>query len=240
MGDGLRWWPAYAPRRHVPGGRAIAPPPDPGRTAPLIRVGVVDDHPAIVDALAVAIKAAADLTLVGTASTVDEALALAATTDVLVSDLQLDGHAEGLDLLDAIHRRPAPPAVLILSGFSGASLVRAAIDHGAAGYLDKRAPLPAVLDAIRTVHRGGTVFTAGQLRASMAAPRPPSTREREVLAILVRGATNAEIGAQLGLTEKTVESHLRRMFDRYGVLSRTELAVRALDEGWAPTAATRA
>ena len=54
----------------------------------------------------------------------------------------------------------------------------------------------------------------------------------EVLALLCGGASNDEIGVRLGVTEKTVESHLRRLFDRYGVLSRTELAVLALREGW--------
>ena len=50
--------------------------------------------------------------------------------------------------------------------------------------------------------------------------------------MIVDGATNAEVGVALALSEKTVESHLRRLFDRYGLLSRTELAVLALDEGW--------
>ena len=56
----------------------------------------------------------------------------------------------------------------------------------------------------------------------------------QVLALVCDGASNDEIGARLGVTEKTVESHLRRLFDRYAVLSRTELAVLALREGWVP------
>ena len=70
------------------------------------------------------------------------------------------------------------------------------------------------------------------LRAIRSAPRRPSDREIEVLGLLCAGASNDEIGSRLGVTEKTVESHLRRLFDRYGVLSRTELAVLALREGW--------
>ena len=79
---------------------------------------------------------------------------------------------------------------------------------------------------------GGTAFSASMLRAIRSAPRRPSDREIEVLTLVCGGASNDEIGAQLGVTEKTVESHLRRLFDRYGVLSRTELAVLALREGW--------
>ena len=66
-----------------------------------------------------------------------------------------------------------------------------------------------------------------------SAPRRPSDRELEVLRLLTTGASNDEIAGRLGLSDKTVESHLRRMFDRYGVLSRTELAVLAVREGWA-------
>ena len=64
------------------------------------------------------------------------------------------------------------------------------------------------------------------------APRNPSERERQVIAAVVAGRTNAEIATELGLSEKTVETHLHRLFDRYAVLSRTELAIRAVDEGW--------
>ena len=66
----------------------------------------------------------------------------------------------------------------------------------------------------------------------MGAAVPPSA-EIQVIAHVIDGATNAEIAAALGLSEKTVESHLRRLFDRYGLLSRTELAVLSIDEGWA-------
>ena len=55
-----------------------------------------------------------------------------------------------------------------------------------------------------------------------------------MIARVVAGSTNAEIAVELGLSEKTVETHLHRLFDRYGLLSRTELAVLAIDEGWAP------
>jgi DNA-binding NarL/FixJ family response regulator len=72
------------------------------------------------------------------------------------------------------------------------------------------------------------------LRTVRNAPRRPSDREIEVLALVCAGASNDEIGARLDLSEKTVESHLRRLFDRYGVMSRTELAVLALREAWVP------
>ena len=198
-----------------------------------IRVVLVDDHPAILDAVGSAVRAAQDLTLAGTARSLDDALGLLATVgtvDVVVTDVQLAGEAEGLRLLDAIGGEG--PGVLLLSSFDQPPLVRTAFERGAAGYLLKTSELPEILDAIRTVAAGGTMFSAAMLRTIRTAPRRPSDREVEVLTLVCAGATNDEIGGRLGVSDKTVESHLRRLFDRYGVLSRTELAVLALREGW--------
>jgi DNA-binding NarL/FixJ family response regulator len=201
----------------------------------MVRVVLVDDHPAILDALGGAVGEAVDLELVATARSLGEALQLLTgtdrtTSDVVVSDVQLAGEAEGLRLLDAVG--PDGPAVLLLSSFDQPPLIRTAFERGAAGYLRKTSEVAEILEAIRTVAAGGTAFSASMLRAIRSAPRRPSDREIEVLTLVCGGASNDEIGAQLGVTEKTVESHLRRLFDRYGVLSRTELAVLALREGW--------
>jgi DNA-binding NarL/FixJ family response regulator len=199
-----------------------------------IRVLLVDDHPAILDAVGAGVRSAPDLVLAGTARTLDEARDLlarnAGAIDVVVSDVQLAGEAEGLRLLDRM--APDGPAFLLLSSFDQPPLIRSAFERGAAGYLIKTSQVAEILDAVRTVAAGGTAFSAAMLRAIRSAPRRPSDREIEVLALLCSGASNDEIGVRLGVTEKTVESHLRRLFDRYGVLSRTELAVLALREGW--------
>ena len=174
------------------------------------------------------------MALAGTARTLAEALAALDAgrggVDVVVSDVQLAGEAEGLRLLDAMP--PDGPAVLLLSSFDQPPLIRTAFERGAAGYLIKTSEVAEVLEAVRSVAGGGTAFSAAMLRAIRSAPRRPSDREIEVLALLCAGASNDELGVRLGVTEKTVESHLRRLFDRYGVLSRTELAVLALREGW--------
>ncbi len=198
-----------------------------------VRVVLVDDHPAILDAIGGAITSAPDLELAGTARSLGEALALLTggdVCDVVVSDVQLAGEAEGLRLLEALGTDG--PAVLLLSSFDQPPLIRTAFERGAAGYLRKTSEVSDILEAIRTVAAGGTAFSASMLRAIRSAPRRPSDREIEVLTLVCGGASNDEVGAQLGVTEKTVESHLRRLFDRYGVLSRTELAVLALREGW--------
>ena len=205
-----------------------------------IVVGVVDDHPAIVASVVAAIEATDDLRVGGVASNIDDAIALArgdrpSPIDVLLCDMQLAGGAEGLRLLASLHEPRQRPDVVILSGFDQPSLIRAAFERGAAGYLVKTAPLDAILDAVRVVAAGGTVFSASAVGAVRSAPRRPSDREIQVLGLVGAGASNGEVAATLGVSEKTVESHLRRMFDRYGVLSRTELTVFAINEGWVPT-----
>ncbi|MDH4141481.1 MAG: response regulator transcription factor [Chloroflexota bacterium] len=206
----------------------------------MIRVGLVDDHPVVLASVAAAIQAERDLVLLGAAATESDALVLARSVDVLVCDVQLDGRAEGLRILEALHD-PArmavetPPAVILLSGFEQPSLMRAAIERGAAGFLPKSAELAQVVAAIRSVASGGTAFSAAALRSTRTALRRPSDRELQVIERVRAGSTNAEVAVALGLSEKTVESHLRRLFDRYGLLSRTELAVLAIDEDWVPT-----
>jgi DNA-binding NarL/FixJ family response regulator len=199
-----------------------------------VRVLLVDDHPAILDSVSRAVAATDDLALAGTARSLDEARAAldegAGSIDVVVSDVQLAGEAEGLRLLESVDSDG--PAILLLSSFDQPPLIRTAFERGAAGYLIKTSEVGEILDAVRTVAGGGTAFSAAMLRAIRSAPRRPSDREIEVLGLLCGGASNDEIGVRLGVSEKTVESHLRRLFDRYGVLSRTELAVLALREGW--------
>ena len=206
-----------------------------------IAVGIVDDHPAVVASIVAAIEDSDDLAVAGIASNVEDALALIApgrrpTIDVLLSDMQLSGGAEGLRLLDQRGSGPVRrPAVVILSGFDQPSLIRAAFERGASGYLVKTAPIEAILDAVRAVAGGGTAFSASAVGAVRSAPRRPSDREIQVLGLVGAGASNSEIAGSLGVSEKTIESHLRRMFDRYGVLSRTELTVFAINEGWLAT-----
>jgi DNA-binding NarL/FixJ family response regulator len=197
---------------------------------PSIRVAVVDDHPSILAGLAAAVGAAPDLALVGSGRTLADARDLAARVDVLVCDVQLDGGAEGLQVLEASRHEPAK--VLLLSGFGHPSVIRAAIERGAAGYLDKGVEVEVIVAAIRTIAAGGTVFRSADLQTWQTAPRRPSDREIEVIAGVIGGSTNGEVAAHLGLSEKTIESHLHRLFDRSATGRRTELAVLAMNEGW--------
>jgi len=199
----------------------------------VIRLAVVDDHPAIAAAVEGAAAGRHDVELVGRAATLDTAIALIERVrpDVILCDIWLGGEPAGLRLLRLMADRPAT-RVVMLSGFEQASFLRAAFEGGAAGYVSKAADLDEILDAVIEVAGGGTRFPDVTLRALREAPRRPSDREVQALVLLARGSTNDEIAVGLGISIKTVESHLRRLFGRYGVLSRTELALLAVREGW--------
>src|SRR5262245_37683536 len=109
-----------------------------------IRVGVVDDHPSILAAIAAAIEAEPDLTLAGTGRSLDDAVALLARSDVLLCDVQLEG-SDGLRVLDIASQSDRAPAVLLISGHGHHSVIRAAVERGAAGYLDKSAEVDTIV-----------------------------------------------------------------------------------------------
>jgi DNA-binding NarL/FixJ family response regulator len=201
----------------------------------VIRLVVVDDHPAILAAIGAAVRDRDDIALVATASTAREAaeVVAAANPDVIVCDLWLDGQPDGLDVLARIVAGgPKAPHVLVLSGFDQPSFLRAAFEGGAAGYVSKAAPVEEVVDAVLAIATGESRFPDVTLRALRDAPRRPSERELAAIRLLARGSSNDEIAVGLGISIKTVESHFRRLFGRYGVLSRTELAMLAVREGW--------
>jgi DNA-binding NarL/FixJ family response regulator len=199
--------------------------------ARLIRVAILDDHPVATAGIAGALLEAGDIEVVGRASSLGDAVRLVAETapDVLLCDVQV-GPERALHVPELLGS--PPPAVLFFTGYDYPSFVRAALDGGAAGYLLKSVPLEELLVAIRTVAGGGSYWDARHLRQARGAPKMPSDRELEVVALVGAGRSNAEIGARLGIDERTVESHLRRLYNRYGVNSRTELSAFCARSGW--------
>jgi DNA-binding NarL/FixJ family response regulator len=199
------------------------------------RILVVDDHPAVIDSVVRVLSTQPDLEVVGTARSLDDAGELieqhGSNIDMVVCDVQMGGDAEGLRLLERFGR-DGRPVFLMLSAFDYPTLMRAAHERGARGYVIKTAELSQIVEGVREVASGGTAFSSSALRTIRTAPRRPSEREIEVLELVTAGAGNEEIARQLFLSLKTVESHLRRLFNRYGLMNRTELAVLAMREGW--------
>ena len=197
----------------------------------MIRLAIIEDHPAIAEGLTALLRGEPDVTVVGTAgdSGAADRLIGAQTPDIVLCDIRLAGTMDGLDILA---RYTSGPAFIMLSAYSYPSYYVAAVEHGAKGYLSKMATIEQILAAVRTVAAGGTAFPAAVSRAVRTALRPPTPREAQILALVAEGIGNAEIAERLSLRVKTVESQLRRMFDRYDVTSRTSLVRVAQRQGW--------
>jgi DNA-binding NarL/FixJ family response regulator len=193
----------------------------------VIRVAVVDDHPLVREGTAALVDRQEDMEIAGVAATLAELRPILAAGDVhvLLLDLRL-GEESGFDVLRhevAGHM----PAVVVVTSFDYPQYADAALRLGAAGFVVKTAPTAELLDAIRRAAGGGLHFGVRPGHGVAL-----SDREREVLRCVIDGASNDEIGARLGISSRTVESHLRRLFERHDVASRTELASRAIREGW--------
>lgn len=192
----------------------------------IIRVAVVDDHPLVREGTAAIVDRADDMEIAGVAGSLDELRPmLDGSIDVLLLDLRL-GQESGFELFrDAADI--TLPAVVCLTSYDYPQYADAAMRLGASGFVVKTAPTAELLDAVRRAAAGGMAFGVRPGRGIVL-----SERERQVVELIVGGASNDEIGARLGISARTVESHLRRLFDRTDVSSRTELASRALREGW--------
>jgi two-component system, NarL family, response regulator len=199
-----------------------------GGAAAAVRVAIVDDHPVVREGTAALLAGIDGLAIVGTAGSIEEATPLLdpGTVDVVLLDIRL-GTASGLTVLSGAGERRLP-AIVVLTAYDYPQYVAAAMRLGASGFVLKTAPIVELVDAIRRAAAGGLAFGV----------RPPghaptfTPRELDVIRLVVEGGSNDEIATRLGVTPKTVEAHLRRLFERLGVQSRTELATRALREGW--------
>lgn len=196
-----------------------------------IRLAIVEDHPALADGLAALLRGSPDVEVVGTAPDVTEATALLEreSPDIVLCDIRL---AQGDDGFDLVRRFAPDPAFIMLTVASRPSYHARAVDLGARGYLSKMASVDQILDAIRTVAAGGSAYPSDARRSAKDALRIPTERELEILALVAEGDSNVEIAERLSLRVKTVESQLRRLFDRYDVTSRTALARLAIRQGW--------
>lgn len=192
----------------------------------MIRIAVVDDHPIVRDGTAALLAAEQDLELVATASTLEDARQLLGdeSLDVVILDIRL-GTASGLNALDA--RVGQRPAVVLLTAYDYTQYADAALRLGAAGFVLKTAPIAELLDAIRKAAGGGLAFGVRPGHGPAF-----SARELDVMRLVVEGHSNDEIGTRLGVASKTIETRLRGLFERLGITSRTELATRAIREGW--------
>jgi DNA-binding NarL/FixJ family response regulator len=195
----------------------------------MIRVLVADDHGVLRDGLAGLIAAQPDLELVGTAANGAEAVELcrAIAPDVVLMDLEMPV-LDGIDATRAILAELPATVVLVLTSFSDRRRITGALDAGAVGYLLKDASADEVVRGIRTAAGGGSPLDPRAARSLLEAQNAPdplagiSPREREVLVLLLDGLPNKLIARRLGISEKTVKSHLTSIFRAIGVTDRVQ------------------
>jgi DNA-binding NarL/FixJ family response regulator len=197
----------------------------------MIRVVLADDHAVVRGGIALVVRSADDIELVGIAANGAEALAAVRKMrpDVVLMDLEMP-LVDGIEATRAITTQIPSTKVVALTAFSDRGRILAVLDAGAVGYVLKDAEPRQVLDAIRAAAHGASPLDPRVAHALLdeRRARPASElteRERDVVRLLGRGYPNKRIAKALGISEKTVKTHLTSAFRRIGVFDRTQAAL---------------
>jgi two-component system NarL family response regulator len=200
----------------------------------IIRVLCVDDHPLVREGVARKIGRQPDMKVIGAASTGQEAVALYKRyrPDVVLMDLQLP-EMRGTRAIELIRLEDPEARIIVLTMYGGDEDIYRAIQAGAASYLLKDSLSNGLIETVRAVHRGERPIppdVASRL-ASRAGQAGLSPREIEVLELIAQGKRNKEIGDTLGITQETVQTHIKRLFTKLDVHDRTAAVMVALSRG---------
>jgi DNA-binding NarL/FixJ family response regulator len=204
-------------------------------TTSRIRVLCVDDHRIVRDGVSHIINREADMEVVGVGSTAQEAVAafLQARPDITLMDLRLKGMS-GVDAIKAIRKVDPHARIVVLTMYGGDEDIHRALDAGVAAYLLKDTLSDDLIRVVRQVHAGKRPPVDADLRARLAerAARPTLTpREIEVLKHVATGLRNKEIGALLGITDETVQVHMKNILAKLEVNDRTAAVSTAVRRG---------
>ncbi|MFF4775653.1 response regulator transcription factor [Microtetraspora fusca] len=213
-------------------------------TAPMTSVIVADDQPVVRRAFAAILDAQPDLTVAGTAADGAQAvrLAQAVRPDVALMDIRMPE----MDGIEAVRRIVAdlPTRPIMITTFDLDDYVYDALAAGAAGFLLKDVTAASLVEAVRIVGRGDALLAPKVTRRLIAefarqrrrVPRPPdgpplTPRETDVLTLIARGMSNAEIATELVVSEHTVKTHVARLLAKLGLRDRTQAVVHAYETG---------
>ena len=209
-----------------------------------IRVLLVDDQRLVRTGLRMILDAEPGIAVVGEAGDGQEALERVSelSPHVVLMDVRMPV-MDGVEATRRLQELPDPPRVVVVTTFDLDEVVYEALRAGASGFLLKDAPEERLLSAIRVVAEGGSLFAAAATRRLVQefargrpTPRPASLgllteRETEVLRQVARGLSNAEIAAELFVSENTVKTHVARMLTKLGVRDRVQAVVLAYENG---------
>jgi two-component system NarL family response regulator len=199
-----------------------------------IRILVVDDHHVVRQGLVALINSVEDMEVVGEAADGRKGVELyqMRTPDITIMDLRLPV-LSGVEAIQEIRKHNPRARVIVLTTFDGDENIYRALQAGARGYLLKDMFGDELMDAIRTVHAGRTRIppvVAQRLAERMGGPDLTS-RELDVLRLIVAGMSNKEIGNQLHISEATVKTHINNLLGKLGVSDRTQAATTAIQRG---------
>ncbi len=208
------------------------------------RVLIVEDHPVLREVVRIACDASPLLHVVGEAQTGEEAMEASRTLspDVVLLDLTLRG-MDGLEVARRLRRDGRPVKILVISGRTDDQTVFESVRAGVDGYLEKTSGVRYITDALVRVAAGERVFTRDQERAAIAelgrlARRARETsglagsitpRELEVLGHLSRGLTMRQVATRLGVSIRTVETHVAKLYRKLGASNRVQAIAKATD-----------
>ena len=208
-----------------------------------IRVLIADDHTLFREGLAALLKSVPGLEVVATVEDGSRAIELAAKLqpDVILMDLQMPG-LNGIDATRQIVATSPHIGVIVVTMFEDDDSVFSAMRAGARGYILKGADQNDILRAIQAVARGEALFGPSIATRLMNYFDPPqqissqafpelTEREREILDLIAQGASNADIAAQLTISQKTVRNHVSNIFNKLQVTDRVQAALRAREAG---------
>jgi DNA-binding NarL/FixJ family response regulator len=206
-----------------------------------IRVLVADDHAVVREGLRTFLSLQDGIEVVGEAGDGEAAVREAEIRrpDVILMDLVMP-RLDGVGAMRELRRRMPECRVIVLTSYAQDDRLLPAIQAGAAGYLLKDAEPREIARAVRAAHKGEALLApaiAARLVAAIAQPageRPTqrlTPREREVLALIGRGLPNKRIARELGVSEKTVKTHVGHVLAKLGVTDRTQAALHAVREG---------
>lgn len=198
-----------------------------------IRLLIVDDHPVFREALAHALAAAPDFTVVAQANSGSEAVRLwkAHRPDVTLMDVSMEG-IDGVAAVEGIRGQAPDARVLMLTSSNAAEDAGAALAAGAAGYITKSVGFVELMDAIREVHAGGRpVAPTLAKRLETRKKSPLSPREMEVLELLRDGLSQDQIHRRLAIADRTVRVHVAAIKEKLGAASTAHCVTRAFELG---------
>lgn len=199
------------------------------------RILVVDDHPTVRRGLIATLDPEEDMEVVGSASTLDQAVSLwrELRPDITLMDLSLAGDNDGVEAIRQIRKESQTAKIIVFSVLTGDEDVYQALQSGAATFLTKDTPDEELVQTIRDVHAGGRPIPSEIARklADRLTQSSLTRREVEVLNLVARGFRNKEIGAALSISEETVQGHMKHILAKLGVNDRTRAAVVAAQRG---------